>query len=126
MTGANFLLEFETSKILIDCGLVQGSQFADNLNKAEFSYNPAEVDYLLVTHTHIDHIGRIPKLVKDGFKGQILSTPETRELAELLLADTVRILDSEARHDGTLPLYGIADVNLALSLWNTYPGFSYD
>ena len=121
VTGANFLLEFENFKILIDCGLVQGSQFADNLNKAEFSYNPAEVDYLLVTHTHIDHIGRIPKLVKDGFKGQILSTPETRELAELLLADTVRILDSEARHDGTLPLYGIADVNLALSLWNTLP-----
>ncbi len=119
VTGANFLLETENSKILVDCGLVQGHQSAENLNRAEFSYNPSEIDYLIVTHAHIDHIGRIPKLVKDGFKGQILSTPETKEIAEFLLADMVRILDTEARHDGVLPIYDAFDIPPALALWNT-------
>ena len=121
VTGANFLLDTGGSKILVDCGLVQGSEFADNLNRSEFAYNPAEMDYLLVTHAHIDHIGRIPKLVKDGFKGQILSTPETKELAELLLIDTVKIIENEARHDGILPLYEVKDVAPALALWNSLP-----
>jgi len=121
VTGANFLFETENCKLLVDCGLVQGHRFAEDLNRSEFFYNPAEIDYLLITHAHIDHIGRIPKLVKDGFKGQILSTPETRELAEFLLADTVKILDNEARRDGVLPLYGIEDVNSAFALWNTLP-----
>ena len=121
MTGANFLLDTGNCKILVDCGLVQGSQAADNLNRTDFAYNPAEVDYLLVTHAHIDHIGRIPKLVKDGFKGEIISTPETRDLAELLLADTVKILESEAQREGVLPLYEMADIAPALALWNTLP-----
>lgn len=119
VTGANFLLETENSKILVDCGLVQGHQSAENLNRAEFPYDPKGIDYLIVTHAHIDHIGRIPKLVKDGFKGQILSTPETKEIAEFLLADTVRILDTEARHDGVLPIYDAFDIPPALALWNT-------
>ena len=121
VTGANFLLDTGNCKILVDCGLVQGSQAADNLNRTDFAYNPAEVDYLLVTHAHIDHIGRIPKLVKDGFKGEIISTPETRDLAELLLADTVKILESEAQREGVLPLYEMADIAPALALWNTLP-----
>jgi metallo-beta-lactamase family protein len=119
VTGANFLFETDNCKILVDCGLVQGNKFADNLNRTEFAYNPADIDYLLVTHAHIDHIGRIPKLVKDGFKGQILSTPETRELADFLLQDTVKILETEARHDGILPLYELADIAPAFALWET-------
>jgi metallo-beta-lactamase family protein len=121
VTGANFLFETDNCKILVDCGLVQGNRFADNLNRTEFAYNPADIDYLLVTHAHIDHIGRIPKLVKDGFKGQILSTPETRELADFLLQDTVKILETEARHDGILPLYEMADIAPAFALWETVP-----
>ena len=121
VTGANFLLETEDAKILVDCGLLQGSKLAENFNRADFIYNPAEIDFLLVTHAHIDHIGRIPKLVKDGFKGQIISTPETRDLAELLLIDTVKILDSEARQEGILPLYEASDVPKALALWQTLP-----
>jgi metallo-beta-lactamase family protein len=121
VTGANFLLEIENIKILIDCGLVQGNQQAENLNRSEFIYNPSEINYLLITHAHIDHIGRIPKLVKDGFKGEIISTPETRELAEYLLADTVKILDTEAHNQGVLPLYEMDDVNKSLNLWKTLP-----
>jgi len=121
VTGANFLLETEACKILVDCGLVQGSPIAENLNRSDFSYNPAEIDFLLITHAHLDHIGRIPKLVKDGFTGQILSTPETKELSGFLLADAVKILDNEARNQGILPLYELKDVTEALSLWNTVP-----
>lgn len=121
VTGANFLFETEACKLLVDCGLVQGHKSAENLNRSEFVYNPEDIDFLIITHAHIDHIGRIPKLVKDGFTGQILSTPETKELAEFLLADTVKIMANDARREGVLPLYENADVSNALSLWNTVP-----
>ena len=129
VTGANFMLEKKPSvdggndgvKILVDCGMIQGSKFAENLNRSEFKYNPSSVDYLLVTHSHIDHIGRIPKLVRDGFKGAILSTPETKELSSLMLEDSLKILKEEARQDGLLPLYEKEDVEKSLSLWNILP-----
>lgn len=129
MTGANFMLEKKSSsdndddgfKILIDCGMIQGSKFVENLNRSEFKYDPSSVDYLLATHSHIDHIGRIPKLVRDGFKGEILSTPETKELSRLMLEDSLKILEEEAREDGQLPLYEKEDVEKSLSLWNTLP-----
>ena len=129
MTGANFMLEKRSSeqdgslgvKILIDCGMIQGSKFAENLNRSEFKYHPSSVDYLLATHSHIDHIGRIPKLVRDGFKGEILSTPETKELSRLMLEDSLKILEEEAREDGQLPLYEKEDVEKSLFLWNTLP-----
>lgn len=121
VTGANFLLDLGSCKVLIDCGLVQGDRNAENLNRSEFPYNPADINYLLVTHAHTDHIGRIPKLVKDGFTGEIWSTPETKDLAEHLLNDTVKILASEAQHEGILPLFEPKDVAAALALWKTLP-----
>ena len=129
VTGANFMLEKKSSdnggddgiKILVDCGMIQGSKFAENLNRSEFKYDPSSVDYLLVTHSHIDHIGRIPKLARDGFKGEILSTPETKELSRIMFEDGLKILEEEARHEGQLPLYEKEDVEKALSLWNALP-----
>jgi len=129
VTGANFMLEKKSSaddgkdgvKILVDCGMIQGSKFAENLNRSEFKYDPSSVDFLLVTHSHIDHIGRIPKLVRDGFKGVILSTPETKDLSRLMLEDSLKILEEEAREDGLLPLYEKEDVEKTLSLWGTLP-----
>lgn len=120
-TGANFLLELADIKILVDCGLVQGDESADNINRSPFPYDTATIDFLLVTHAHTDHIGRIPKLVKDGFGGRIISTPETRDLAKLLLDDAVKLLDNEARKKGILPLYEAKDVVDAFSLWETCP-----
>lgn len=117
VTGANFLLEDGDFKILVDCGLEQGSRFADLSNREDFPYDPASIKMLFVTHSHIDHIGRIPKLVKDGFRGVIYSTPETLKISRLLLDDALMLLDQEARHEGILPLYEKKDVESAMSLW---------
>jgi metallo-beta-lactamase family protein len=89
VTGANFLLEGEGGKILIDCGLRQGDYFAESENYEPFPYDPKTIDVLCVTHAHMDHIGRIPKLVHDGFSGKIYSTKETKLLAEAMFADAV-------------------------------------
>ena len=110
-TGANFLLEIDNKKILVDCGLEQGTRSEEH-NRRKFEYNPAEINYLFVTHAHIDHTGLIPRLYREGFRGEIFSTIETKEIAELLLIDAVKI-------NGDMPLYGLNDVSGALSLWKT-------
>ncbi len=121
VTGANFLLESDKTKLLVDCGLVQGGSYAEGENRKEFLYDPATIDMLFVTHAHIDHIGRIPKLVRDGFKGVIYSTPETMEIAKLMLLDAVRIIEIESKTKGVTPLYFDADVHNAFLLWKTIP-----
>jgi metallo-beta-lactamase family protein len=119
VTGANFLLQSDKLKILIDCGLMQGTKASDSFNREPFAYKPEEIDILIVTHAHMDHIGRIPKLVKDGFSGKILSTPPTKEIAAVLYDDALRIIDSDSRKYGTLPIYEKRNVEKALSLWET-------
>ena len=77
VTGANFLLTINDRKILVDCGLSQGDMDDNAKNNIPFAYNPADIAILIVTHAHTDHIGRIPKLVRDGFRGVIYSTAPT-------------------------------------------------
>lgn len=124
VTGANYLLEFKDSslpggirKILIDCGLNQGSHFCEQQNYAAFAYDPADITDVFITHAHIDHSGRVPKLVKDGFRGTIYSTPPTRDFAELLLYDSEHILSQEAQRDKKEPIYTDADVLNAMKNW---------
>ncbi|MSR73186.1 MBL fold metallo-hydrolase [Candidatus Parcubacteria bacterium] len=121
VTGANFLLESDKTKILIDCGLMQGSHTADEENRKDFPYDPRTIDMLFVTHAHIDHIGRIPKLVRDGFKGIIYSTLETKEIAKLMLLDAVKIIEMESKTNGKSPMYFDVDVNQTFMLWQTIP-----
>jgi metallo-beta-lactamase family protein len=122
VTGSNFLIETQGgTRILIDCGLVQGERVAMQENHQPFAYDPASMSHLIITHAHLDHVGRIPKLVKEGFTGVIYSTPETRQLAELVLTDAVSILGMEARQNNLEPLYDIEDVNAVFSLWKTIP-----
>jgi len=124
VTGSNFLLRSNPDQsggtkvnILVDCGLTQGKHTAELDNWAAFPYEPASVQYLVVTHAHIDHIGRIPKLVKDGFRGKIISTKATMSLVEPLLLDSMELLAHDARKHGRLPLYDTGDITNAMGLW---------
>ncbi len=117
VTGANFLLEADGQKILIDCGLTQGVKIADDVNWAPFIYNPAEIDILFITHAHVDHIGRIPKLINDGFRGKIYSTPPTKAITLPMLEDTAQILSKNTEFDLD-KIYTPENIRLAMSLWN--------
>ena len=119
VTGSNFLLDTGGTKILVDCGLSQGRHSAEEENWADFPYDPASVDTLVVTHAHIDHVGRIPKLVKDGFKGTIISTEATRALAKPLLLDSQELLEHAARRHGRELLYDAHDIERVMGLWKT-------
>ena len=120
VTGANFLLEGAGKKFLIDCGLVQGSKLADDDNWKEFPYDPKEIDALFVSHAHIDHIGRIPKLYYEGFRGKIYSTEATRDLTEIMLEDTVGILSKNIQ-DGLDKIYTVDCVKKIMELWEGVP-----
>lgn len=128
VTGSNFLVTVPSggnpgygAKIMIDCGLFQGGSVFDDKNHAAFPYDPTSVDVLLVTHAHLDHVGRIPKLIRDGFRGTIYSTPPTRDMARLILTDSMGVLRREAEEKGTKPLYDEDDVEKAMSHWQTKP-----
>lgn len=118
-TGSNFLVEFGGKKILIDCGLVQGEKYSIPINSEPFTYDTGSIEALFVTHAHLDHVGKIPRLVHDGFKGKIISTEPTREMAELIMLDSMGILGKEAAHDGLPMLYDEKDVFESMHLWDT-------
>ncbi len=126
VTGSNFLLSAgggSTSggegKILGDCGIEQGTDFVAEHNYGSFPYDVKSIDALVVTHAHLDHVGRTPKLVKEGFRGKIYMTPPTRDLAVLILLDSVKILAEEAKRLGKAPLYSDRDVEEAFALVET-------
>jgi metallo-beta-lactamase family protein len=125
VTGANFLLELNNqdkkTNILVDCGLIQGEKTAQVENREDFGYEASEIDILFITHAHLDHVGRIPKLVKEGFNGVIYSTAETMALAQLILEDAVGLLQREANNQGISPLYEEQDMKKAFTLWKTIP-----
>lgn len=117
VTGSNYLLEYNNERILIDCGLHQGSRFCERHNWEPFVYDPASISAVFVTHSHIDHIGRLPKLVKDGFQGTVYSTLPARDFSEFLLRDSDHILAKEAE-DFKLPiLFTEGDVDALMSKW---------
>lgn len=121
VTGANYLLDNGQSKILIDCGLRQGGRYCEPVNFKPFPYEPASIEAVLITHAHIDHIGRLPLLYKKGFRGKVFSTPPTKDFAYELLLDSEKILSFEAKDCGEEPMYGIEEVEGLMSLWETAP-----
>lgn len=118
-TGSNFLFEAGSQRILVDCGFYQGERINEDINRQDFPYDPKEIDILLVTHAHLDHIGRIPKLIKEGFKGKIFSTGPTKEISKAMLIDSMRVLEREAKRHGYHPMYAREDVTKIIRKWKT-------
>lgn len=128
VTGSKYLIQTPQMKILVDCGLFQGYKPLRLLNWAPLPINPSMIDYVLLTHAHIDHSGYIPLLVKNGFKGKILCTEATKDLCEILLPDSGYLQEEEARyanhkgyskHHPTLPLYTQAEAQASLTYFQT-------
>ncbi len=129
VTGSNFILDIgangeggktsgaNVQRLMIDCGLFQGGGEMYQKNKEIFPYDPKSIQALIVTHGHMDHIGRIPKLVHDGFVGRIFSTPETKEIASVMFDDALKIMTENAQKHGDSPMYAREDIEKALTLW---------
>ncbi len=114
VTGSNFLVTAteggKTTRILIDCGLAQGELFCDSVNFDPFPYDASEIDVVIFTHAHADHIGMFPKLHKSGFKGKAYATAPTVDLMPIMLEDSVMLMTREAERCGTQAPYSITDV----------------
>ena len=119
VTGAQYLLETEKTKILVDCGLTQGCHFCEGANTKPFSFDLKTLDAVVITHAHIDHVGLTPKLAKEGYRGPIYATPATLEMAKLLLEDSAELLEKEARERGEETPYAPADLESTFSLFHS-------
>jgi len=128
VTGSRHLLEIDNFKLLIDCGLFQGLKELRLLNWEKFPVDPSKIDAVIITHAHIDHTGYLPKLVKEGFSGPIYCTEATMELMKILLLDSAKLQEEEARwarkkgysrHANPQALYQTEDVEKVFPLIKT-------
>jgi len=119
VTGSNTLLETGGTKIIVDCGLHQGSRDAEETNWEKPSYEPKEIQFVIITHSHIDHIGRLPYLYRLGFRGKVISTRPVVEFARIFLEDTCRLMTEEAKDHRQEPLFDENDINGVLTLFET-------
>ena len=129
VTGSCHYLQVGKKRFLVDCGMEQGKDLFEN---AELPVSPSEIDYVFLTHAHIDHSGMLPKLYHDGFRGQIISTPATARLCDIMLRDSAHIQSMEAQWrnkkakrkvDGEMyePIYTMEDALEAIKLFVEYP-----
>lgn len=128
VTGSNYLITTDVHKILLDCGQFQGDSEIEKLNFRPFAFDPSEIDFLILSHAHIDHSGRIPKLVKEGFQGRIFCTRATADLVDILLKDSGHIHEMETLWENRKrkrvglepiePLYSVSDAENSLQYLN--------
>ncbi len=126
VTGSCYLLENDNFRLLLDCGLFQGSKDTEAQNTADFPFDPSSIDAVVLSHAHLDHCGRLPKLVKDGFKGKVFLTEASFSLLELMLRDAVHIQLRDTEWENKRrqragkklldPLYDLNDVDALLKL----------
>lgn len=128
VTGSRFLLQYGSTRVLIDCGMFQGLKELRLKNWAEFPVEPNSIDAVVLTHAHLDHCGYLPRLVKLGFRGKVFSTEYTAKLAEVILRDSARIQTEDAayaakkkfsKHNPPVALYGEAEVEQTLKLFES-------
>lgn len=126
VTGSKFLLETENLNILVDCGLFQGIKELRLLNRKPFPFPPQNIDFVLLTHGHLDHCGYLPRLVSEGFSNPILSTAPTMEIASIIMMDSGKIQEEDAKkaneeaftvHSPATPLYTTVDAEKAIALF---------
>lgn len=124
VTGSCFLVEAGNCRFLVDCGMFQGGREADGKNREALDFDPASLDFVLITHAHLDHSGLLPRLAAGGYKGPVYATAATRDLLEVMLADSAYIQEKEAewrkrgrRNPG--PLYTVKQAGEALALLRT-------
>lgn len=125
VTGSNYLITTDKWKFLIDCGLFQGGKEEEAMNEVAVKYDPGEIDFMFLTHAHIDHSGRIPYLVKKGYRSEIYATEATVDLCEIMLLDSANIQESDAEWENKRrirsgkapiePLYTMEDAQRSLS-----------
>lgn len=113
VTGSCFLVETSRARVLVDCGMFQGSNFNEGRNHDKFEFDPSSIDAVFVTHAHVDHNGRIPKLVHDGFRGKIVATKGTKDLMHIVWADALKIMTFNKRKYGMPLLYHAEDLAVA-------------
>lgn len=130
VTGSKYLVEAGGKRLLVDCGLFQGSRELKQRNWDALPIDPASIDWIVLTHAHIDHTGYLPRIVRDGFRGPIYANAATHELCELLLTDSAHLQEEDAqyatkkgysRHKPALPLYAVADAQQALTRFQEIP-----
>ncbi|MCA9506990.1 MAG: MBL fold metallo-hydrolase [Myxococcales bacterium] len=135
VTGSCHLIECGSKRILIDCGLYQGSKELDQENSTPLGFDPATIDFLLLTHAHLDHCGRIPLLVKQGFKGEIIATWASKELARIVLLDAAHLHEEDAYYRNkkansrgesadAVPLYTTLDALNSLEYFGRHAHFN--
>ena len=122
VTGSNYLFQVGELKILVDCGLFQGSSDAEMRNYEPFPYKPEEITAVFITHSHADHTGRLPKLFKEGFRGTVYATPPVLEMTAIALPDNLGLMTDEAKHSNKPPLFSMADLD---GLMNLTKGIAY-
>jgi metallo-beta-lactamase family protein len=123
VTGSCYLLNIANKSIIVDCGVWQGAKFTEDRNYQPFTFDPGKIDYLILTHAHLDHCGRIPRLYKEGFRGKIITTKATADFANIMLEDSAKVIAEESREGNYPPLYSIEDAANCQSL---FEGHNYN
>src|SRR5690554_7153319 len=128
VTGSKHLLTHDDTRIMIDCGLFQGLKNLRELNWRRLPINPHSVDAVVLTHAHLDHCGYLPRLLLDGFEGEIYASRATRDVAELILLDSAWLQEKDAefanrkgftKHKPALPLYRVVDAERTMRQFRT-------
>jgi len=133
VTGSCHLLECMGQRILVDCGLFQGRDALERENALAFAFDPASIDFVLLTHAHLDHCGRLPLLARRGFRGEIIATAPTRELTRLVLTDAASLQEEDAKSNARKlhgpappPLYTLEDAFHAMDFFGRRAEYGRD